>query len=66
MCLALTGNTVTNPGNFGFNFTSTGVGSFQVLDRANLLTNNLGTFNPGDITINANFTNGLTGVAPCP
>ncbi|MEC4852252.1 MAG: right-handed parallel beta-helix repeat-containing protein, partial [Jaaginema sp. PMC 1079.18] len=67
LCLALSGNTATGITGNGFNFISAvGGGQFQIIDLANITTNNTGTFNPNNITINPNFNNGTTGIAPCP
>jgi len=66
MCLALDNNTVNTPGSNGYELVSTGNGRFQVLNRANVTTANIGNFNPADIATNAAFVNGTAAVAPCP
>jgi hypothetical protein len=66
LCLVLSGNTATGIVGNGFNFISTGTGQFQIVDRANINTNNTGTFNPNNIAINPNFSNGNLGTLPCP
>ena len=66
VCLALDNNSVTTPGEDGFELVSNGAGQFQVIDQANVTARNVGTFNPADIETNADFAEGTAGVAPCP
>lgn len=65
-CLALDNNSVTTPGDDGFELISNGAGQFQVLDRGNVTARNIGTFDPADVETNAAFVEGTEGVAPCP
>lgn len=66
-CLALNNNEVTTPVIAGFNFESTANGGdFQILNLDSITTDNIGSFDPADIEMNAAFVNGTATVAPCP
>ncbi|MFP4296744.1 MAG: beta strand repeat-containing protein [Spirulinaceae cyanobacterium] len=66
LCLVLSGNTTTGITGNGFNLLSGGVGQFQIVDRANINTNNTGTFNPNNIAASPLFADGNLGTFPCP
>ena len=66
LCLVLAGNTATGITGNGFNLISGGGGQFQIVEIANIATNNTGTFNPNNIPMNPLFANGNLGTLPCP
>ncbi|WP_041763062.1 inverse autotransporter beta-barrel domain-containing protein [[Leptolyngbya] sp. PCC 7376] len=61
ICVSLKDNTVTDIGENGFNLSNI-YGDFFIVDKAGLLMNNIGDFDPADIIVNADFRT----VSSCP
>lgn len=59
ICLALSDNVSNNPGNTGFvlNNDTGNAAQFEIVDLANVTTNNPGTFDPADPAGSGDFTN---------
>ncbi|MEM9164322.1 MAG: hypothetical protein AAGC54_14800, partial [Cyanobacteria bacterium P01_F01_bin.4] len=64
ICLALSDNVSNNPGNTGFvlNNATGNAAQFEIVDLANVTTNNTGTFDPADPAGSGDFTS----VIVCP